>query len=314
MSPFWTGLCVGIAFSVAPAALAAAMVVRRVRSLVERATKAERLAHLGTLTGGLAHEIKNPLSTIGLNIQLLQEDLNDLLSDLSNNPTTPGTTPDNTPPSGITEDRMNRLQRRFSSLARENQRLRHILDDFLRFAGRLKLDRAQTDLNAVVAELADFFSPQAQAANIRLRVQLAPQPVLAWVDQEMLKQALLNLLINALHAMTDAQEKKTPHGGATDLILSTEKARPGRREARIHVIDTGPGIPADQLEKVFIPYFSTKKQGTGLGLPTTRRIIEEHGGRVTIHSEPGKGTDFTLVIPIDPPADASPSSHTDPTS
>jgi signal transduction histidine kinase len=300
MSPFWTGLCVGVAFSVAPAALAAAMVVRRVRSLVERATKAERLAHLGTLTGGLAHEIKNPLSTIGLNIQLLQEDLNDLLSDLSTNSSNNA---DNAtqPNNGITEDRMNRLQRRFSSLARENQRLRHILDDFLRFAGRLKLDRAQTDLNAVVAELADFFSPQAQAANIRLRVQLSPQPVLAWVDPEMLKQALLNLLINALHAMTDAQEKKIPHGGATDLILSTERARPGRREARIHVIDTGPGIPRDQLEKVFTPYFSTKKQGTGLGLPTTRRIIEEHGGKVTIHSEPGKGTDFTLVIPIDPP-------------
>jgi signal transduction histidine kinase len=312
MSPFWTGLCVGIAFSVAPAALAAALMVRRVRSLVERATKAERLAHLGTLTGGLAHEIKNPLSTIGLNIQLLQEDLNDLLSDLSNSSSN---SPDSAaqPSNGITEDRMNRLQRRFSSLARENQRLRHILDDFLRFAGRLKLDRTQTDLNAVVAELADFFSPQAQAANVRLRVQLAPQPVLAWVDQEMLKQALLNLLINALHAMTDAQEKGTPHGGATDLILSTERARPGRREARIHVIDTGPGIPADQLEKVFTPYFSTKKQGTGLGLPTTRRIIEEHGGKVTIHTEPGKGTDFTLVIPIDAPAEANPSTQSEPT-
>lgn len=292
MSEFWTGLILGLLLAIVPAAVILILQVRRACSLIERAKQAERLSHLGMLTGGLAHEIKNPLSTLGLNIQLLQEDLNEILRAA--------------PPGSLPEDRTSRLQRRFDALARETQRLRHILDDFLRFAGRLKLDRVPTDINALVSELADFFTPQAQAAQIRLRLQLAPGStgtLQAHVDPDMLKQALLNLLLNATHAMQDAVEKQQPHGGAMDLIIKTERPRtPGRKQVSIHVIDTGPGIAADKLDKIFQPYFSTKKQGTGLGLPTSRRIIEEHGGTITVHSDVGRGTDFVVTLPTDVPA------------
>ncbi len=124
------------------AVLAARRFARRVRQLELRARASERLAELGTLTGGLAHEIKNPLSTVGLNIQLLQEDLTDLAA---------------AAPQALPEDRLGRLNRRFDTLMRETQRLRDILEDFLRFAGRINLESQPTDINSLLDELTDFF-------------------------------------------------------------------------------------------------------------------------------------------------------------
>ncbi len=257
---------------------------REVRHLEQRARTAERLAEMGTLTGGLAHEIKNPLSTIGLNLQLLQEDLADLEREAG-------------PVTVDTGDRLSRTRRRLESLRRETDRLRDILEDFLRFAGRMKLDRQPEDLHAVVQELVDFFEPQTLAAGLQLRTQLLANPSTVSVDAALLKQAILNLLINATQAMQQAREKEVSTGGARDLIIRTERPRSPADEIELHVIDTGPGMSADVREKIFHPYFSTKRGGTGLGLPTSRRIIEEHGGRLTVHSEPGRGTDFTIALP-----------------
>ncbi|MFA9477784.1 sensor histidine kinase [Phycisphaerales bacterium AB-hyl4] len=257
---------------------------RRVRRLEQRARAAERLAELGTLTGGLAHEIKNPLSTIGLNIQLLQEDLNDIAEQV--------------PTGASSEEKFGRVQRRFGALGRETQRLREILEDFLRFAGRVELDLEATDLNALIDELTDFFEPQARAGQVNLRTQLMAQPAIAMADPSLLKQALLNLLINGLQAMAEAREKGKPHGGASELIVRTERRRPlDHDEIHIHITDTGPGMSEDVAAKVFQPYFSTKRGGTGLGLPTTRRIIEEHGGHIDVHAAVGQGTDFTIALP-----------------
>jgi len=277
------GLDIGLLLAVPVAWLWSQRTARRARQLEQRARAAERLAELGTLTGGLAHEIKNPLSTVGLNIQLLAEDLADA-AELTRDT-----------PAG---ERISRLQRRLDSLQRETTRLREILDDFLRFAGRLELDRVPTDLNALVDELTDFFEPQAREAHINIRTQLNAAPAIALIDESLLKQALLNLLINATQAMTAAREKQTPHGGANELIIRTQRARPlGQEEIHIHIIDTGPGIPEDVASRIFQPYFSTKRGGTGLGLPTTRRIVEEHGGTITVHGEPGRGSDFTIALP-----------------
>jgi signal transduction histidine kinase len=198
-------------------------------------------------------------------------------------------------------DRLGRTQRRFDSLTRELQRLHDILDDFLRFAGRMKLDLHPTDVNQLVDELADFFGPQAKASGVNLRTQLSASPPTAPADPALLKQALLNLMINAAQAMEGARGDGRPAGGNDELIIRTERAKVhGADELIIHVIDTGPGIPPDKADKVFQPYFSTKKSGTGLGLPTARRIIEEHGGALTVHSEPGRGTDFTIALPSAP--------------
>ena len=257
---------------------------QRVRQLETEAGANERLAEMGTMTGGLAHEIKNPLSTIGLNVQLLREDLDDLKR--------------GPPEGGEQTEHVQRVQRRFDTVVRETHRLRDILEDFLRFAGRVELDRQPTAVNSLVDELADFFEPQALAAGVNLRAVLAASPDKANVDASLLKQALLNLMLNAIQAMADAREKGKPHGGATELIVRTENAKAlSQPVLRIHITDTGPGISSETLEKIFQPYFTTKRSGSGLGLPTSRRIIEEHGGNLTAHSEPGKGTDFVLTLP-----------------
>lgn len=284
---FWIGVSLGVLLTIPLAAVLSKREAKRVRRLEQRTRAAERLAELGTLTGGLAHEIKNPLSTVGLNVQLLQEELDNALSEA--------------PVGALSEERLGRIQRRFASLSRETGRLRDILEDFLRFAGRVKLQRAQTDIHVLVNELADFFTPQAQAAGVQLRTQLDAHSGLAHVDPSLLKQALLNLMINAIQAMQDARNANPPkpHGGANELILRTHCRRgPNPAEMQIHVIDTGPGIQAENLKKVFQPYFSTNRSGTGLGLPTTRRIVEEHDGTITVHTATGRGTDFLITLPM----------------
>jgi signal transduction histidine kinase len=280
-----TGLLLGAAIAVPAAWLWSRRTERRVRQAEQRARTSERLTELGMMTRGLAHEIKNPLSTIGLNMQLLREDVDDLANR-------------GEPSDG---QQIERVQRKLGALDREANRLRDILDDFLRFAGRMELDRQPTDINELVSELVDFFDPQAQQSAVHIRTDLQASPGEASVDAGLLKQALLNLLINATQAMTDAREQEKPHGGAHDLIVRTERARPlDEDEIHIHVTDTGPGMDDALREKVFQPYFSTKRSGTGLGLPTTRRIVEEHGGHMTVHTEPGRGTDFILALPVNP--------------
>lgn len=247
----------------------------RQRAVERRLEDAERLAEIGAMTGGLAHEIKNPLSTIGLNAQLLEEGLAEL---------------------AIEESEKSRLMRRIGALRREVERLRGILTDFLQFAGQVRVDPRPTDLNQVVDELADFFLPQATRAGVRLRTELCPETLVVPVDVAHVKQAVLNLMINAVQAMS-AAPPETPR----ELILRTRRMEPARGEpatAAIHVIDTGPGIAPEALGRIFKPYFTTKSGGTGLGLPTTKRLIEAHGGRIDVHTEVGRGTDFTIVLPF----------------
>jgi len=251
--------------------------VRRERLAERRARDAQRLAEIGAMTSGLAHEIKNPLSTIGLNAELLSEAIAELEAE---------------------ESERNRIMRRVNTLRREVERLRDILETFLRYAGEIRLDPHPADLNTVVDELADFYLPQAQRFGVRLRVAPASSPVEAKVDAAQLKQAMLNLMINATQAMAADEQKPTDGQGPKELILRTEKTRDATGPvAIVHVTDTGPGIPADRLERLFEPYFTTKSGGSGLGLSISRRIIEEHGGRIEVHSEPGKGADFAITLP-----------------
>lgn len=257
----------------------------RARQAERRARSAERLAELGSMTSGLAHEIKNPLSTIGLNAQLLSEGLAD---------------------SDLPEQDRERLLRRLGALSREVERLRGILTDFLQFAGRVRIDPHPHDLGEIISEVCDFFHPQCDQANVMLRTQLPDRPVPAAVDEGLLKQALLNLMINALHAMTpnDSPAHEQGHGRRGELMIRLDDH--SRDAVHIHFIDTGPGIEPERLEQIFRPYVSGRAGGTGLGLPTARRIIEEHGGRLTAHSEPGRGSDFVIELPrtsITTPAD-----------
>jgi signal transduction histidine kinase len=272
-------LLVGIGIGALSAGGVAWMAARRhtarIREAEQRARIAERMAEIGAMTGGLAHEIKNPLSTIGLNAQLLAEGIDEL---------------------PIEAEERGRLLRRVSALRREVDRLRGILSDFLQYAGQIRIEAKPTDLNTVVEELVDFFLPQAEKQGVRLRTDLAPGPLTAWLDAPHIKQAVLNLMLNAVQAMTT--DGPAPNG-SKELILKTTRAeaRKGGGRVVLHVIDTGPGMPAETLERIFQPYFTTKSGGTGLGLPTARRLIEGHEGTLEVHSEPGRGTDFVVSLP-----------------
>ena len=114
------------------------------------------------------------------------------------------------------------------------------------------------------------------------------------IDEALAKQAVLNLMINATQAMAAAAPQGNGGGPRGELILRVEDD-PG--EVRVHVVDTGPGIEPQKLDEMFHPYVSGRSGGTGLGLPTARRIVEEHGGRLAAHSEPGKGSDFVIHLP-----------------
>ncbi|MDF1809866.1 MAG: ATP-binding protein [Phycisphaerales bacterium] len=247
--------------------------ILREHNAKRRANAAEHLAEVGSMTGGLAHEIKNPLSTIGLNAQLLAEAIEDL---------------------SIEDQEQVRLVRRCDALRRETERLRGILEDFLEYAGELHLSKKATNLNRLIEELADFFSPMVDGANVRMRIESAEDLSTLHIDADHLKQALLNLMLNAIHAMenTDSTQR--------ELILRVEQDTDFDlgNVVRVHVIDTGPGLDQETQGKVFHPYFTTKSGGTGLGLPTARRIVEAHHGRLELHSEVGKGTDFVILLPI----------------
>lgn len=264
MGAFAWGIAAGGLGGLVLAAAVAVVAYRRYERLQRRARHAERLAELGTLTGGLAHEIKNPLSTVQLNLQLLREDL------MPENPA------------------YSRLVTRLATVQKETGRLRDILDDFLRFAGRIELDKKPVAVHPLLEELVDFFAPQAQLQRVRLRVRPPDPgpPLVVPLDERQFKQAVLNLLINALQAM--------PEGGG-DIILSA--ARHGPR-AVVEVTDTGRGMDAAALANVFTAYYSTKKGGTGLGLAITKRIADEHGGRIAATSEPGKGAVFRIELPV----------------
>ena len=167
-----------------------------------------------------------------------------------------------------------------------------------------ELKLVTTDLNVIVEDLRDFFEPQAMAQGIVIRTQYETNLPKLSLDVELFRQALLNLLINARHAM--------PEGG--ELILRT------RAEGCwdiLEITDTGVGMSEEVLRRVFDAFFSTRASGTGLGLPTTRKLVEAHGGTINVRSEPGKGSQFTIRLPnqrdktpTEPNASAS-SAHSD---
>jgi two-component system, NtrC family, sensor histidine kinase HydH len=230
-----------------------------------QASSSQQLEELSRLTGELAHEIRNPLSTIKVNLKLVREQLEQ--SEAARN------------------GDVSRAVRKLGIVQEEADRLDAILTGFLRYIGKPELQAVRLDLNQVVADMVDFYLPQAYNGGVTLRRGLAKDPLLCRADAAMLKQALLNLFINAQQAM--------PQGG--DLIVRTDR-QPAR--AVIEVSDTGCGIPEAALGRIFEPYRSSKPRGTGLGLATVRKIIEAHGGTISVASEQGKGTSFTIRLPL----------------
>lgn len=236
--------------------------VKKTSDLEKRAMNSERLAFVGTLAGGLAHEIRNPLSTMNINLQLLKEDILSMVGENSK-----------------------RASHKIQALQREAQRLEEILNDFLRFARGQKLELENEDMNDILDEVVDFVTPKLKQKNILILKSYDAYLPLCRIDKNLIKQAILNVIINAEQAME--------HGGELMVRTSGDK-----KYIQIDITDTGAGIPKDSIDKIFQIYFSTKKTGTGLGLPTTKRIIEEHKGTIAVQSEEGKGTNFSIKLPV----------------
>lgn len=261
---------------------------------------ADDLAALAELAGSFIHEIKNHLGTIGLNLQLLAEDFPD-----------PQTT------------RERRACQRLRRLQEECQHLTDLANNFLHFARLKDLELEIADLGKVVEEMIDFFSPTAKAANIDIKSYVSASLPPVRLHREMLQQALLNLMLNAEQAMPQGgelilqasleQESQTRtqriQGTGQELEVSQEASLPakpvapsGSSAARswvcLSLIDTGQGMSPEVLSKVFKPFFSTRPGGTGLGLLTTRKIIEAHHGFLEVQSEVGHGTKFTIRLAV----------------
>jgi signal transduction histidine kinase len=223
-----------------------------------RTRRAERLASLGTMAAGLAHEIRNPLNAAHLQLSVAQRRL-----------TREAGAPD---VAGALEAG--------ALAAGEMQRLAGLVEDFLQFARPHPLALVRADLHGTAETIATLMAPDAAAAGVELT--LAPgEAVFAQVDEEKLKQVLFNLVRNAIEA--------TGRGGRVDLHVAGNDG-----EALLRVEDDGPGVSADA--PIFEPFFTTKAHGTGLGLPIAHRIVGDHGGRIDLDSRPGR-TVFTVILP-----------------
>jgi len=221
----------------------------------------ERYGELAALAGSLAHEIKNPLSVIRMNMDLLAEDFAQ--------PQTP---------------RERRALAKIEMVGRQCTRLENLLNDFLRFNKVNQLDLRLGSLNEQVERVLDLFAMQAEAANIEVVRYLDPDLPSILLNAETLQAALVNLVKNALEAME----------GGGQLTARTRVTRQG---VALDLIDTGIGMDERTAMKMFDAFYTTKSGGSGLGLPTARRIIEAHGGRISVHSDVGIGTQITLEFP-----------------
>lgn len=223
----------------------------------------ERMAYVGSLTASLSHEIRNPLATIKMNLQILERNL-----DLA----------------GHDKERM-------EITVSEVTRLEGILRQLLDVAKPIALHPTREDLNQVASGCLDLLSDQLSDRGFRLRRNLDQSVAAIRVDRNMIEQALINLLLNAMEACVEDGF----------ITLATRAATvAGRAGCRISVRDNGPGLGMEERKKAFTPFFTQKTHGTGLGLCNVKRIVEAHGGKVRLRSSPGQGAKFILEIPSQP--------------
>jgi signal transduction histidine kinase len=226
--------------------------------------QAERLAIVGTMAAEVAHEVRNPLASITLNLDLIQKEINTLAAG-GEHSTSEG----------------NLL---VGEMREEVLRIQRVIEDYLQFA-RLPKPRTQpVALNELLERKLAFINGEFERARVKLLTHLDPALKIIAVDGEQLWQALLNLIRNSLEAMSEGGE----------LTIGTWR---DSKQVRLRVTDTGKGMTEVQLQQVFTPFFTTKPRGTGLGLTLVQQIVTEHGGHLECESAPGKGSTFTIILP-----------------
>lgn len=223
---------------------------------------AERLAAVGRLSAQVAHEIRNPLSAIGLNAELLQEDFATTLA----------------------EPQRGEALALLRAIGSEVERLTEVTEGYLQLARLPRPDFRDTDLNLLVSDLLTMLNEELKSHGIVVTVELATPAPHAWADPGQLRQGMLNIIRNAREAM--------PEGGALHI-----RTKQDDDTATIEVRDSGPGIAPQTLHRVFEPFYSTKREGTGLGLSLTRQIMVEHGGSIELLANEPHGLLVRLQLP-----------------
>ncbi|MBI3989042.1 MAG: hypothetical protein HY347_05440 [candidate division NC10 bacterium] len=257
---------------------------RELQAAQERLIQAERLSTIGKMSAKVAHEIRNPLSAIHLNAELLEDEIEHL--------------------QGASKEEASGL---LASIKTQVQALAELTEEYLRFA-RMPEPKPQPEaINEIVADLVDFLVPESAERGIVIESRFAPDLPTVLVDRRQLRQALLNITRNAFEAMPDGGHLVivTRRAGRGSPIAGPEKRKPNSRPptmdaefVEISVSDTGVGIPPESLGRIFEPFFTTKGEGTGLGLTIVRQIVEQQGGTIACQSVPGEGTTFTIRLPL----------------
>ena len=227
------------------------------QQISRRLQMAERLSAISGITSGVAHEVKNPLNAILMHVELARMKLSRADYD---------------------------LETHMETISREILRLDRVVKTFLDFTRPLELKLEEVSVEEFMAEIVQLAGPHAASRGITVNVLQEAQGVAIRVDRDLMKQAVLNVVVNAIEAM--------PEGGQLGLEAVVEDDQVG-----IRVVDTGPGIPPELREKIFRLYFTTKKEGSGIGLAMTFRVVQLHDGTIDFSSEPGKGTTFVLRLP-----------------
>ena len=230
-------------------------------ALEQQLRHSQQLAAIGKMTSQIAHQINTPLATLGLNVAYLRTEVARRLG---------GASPE--------------VEEVSDALADEIDRLKRVVNDYLRFARLPQPALNEESLAEQVRGFLDFLEPEARERGVRLEAELGSDPARVLLDADLFRQAFLNLARNSFEAM--------PEGGALRVRL-----RAVEQDWELSLEDTGRGIPAEQLPRIFDPFFTTKKDGTGLGLAHTRRVVEDHGGTIACASAHGRGTTFRLRLP-----------------
>ena len=232
------------------------------KSTETRLRRAENLASLTNMTASVAHEIKNPLSAIGIYIQLIRKAVQ-----------------------GKSSVAPDLILKHLNVVSSEVERLNKIVVDFLYAVRPMNIKPERTDLARLMRDILDFVRGELAAAKIKIEEKFSRNLPKVFIDAKAMRQAVLNIIKNAIDAM--------PRGGTLTVSMT-------KREdyVRLVISDTGEGIPLENQDQIFEPYFTTRETGTGLGLTNVLKIIKEHGADISFDSEPGKGTAFIICFPI----------------
>ena len=238
--------------------------LKKSRLLEEQLQEAEKSAVVGRLASAIAHEIRNPLNYINLTLDHLRKKFR----------------PDD-------EERRETFEKLTIQLKGEVDRINRQVSDFLRYTRPVKFEKIPVDVRTVIEDSLKIIEPQAE--EHRIKIGLVERDAVPKVlgDAEILRSVFNNLFLNSVHAMEQ-------QGGNLNILICADDG-----SVNIEVRDTGPGIPAEDAEKVFQPYFSTKETGTGLGLAIVRRIIDEHQGTIDLNGEEGEGACFVITLPAE---------------